>query len=220
MPYTFPSAENANEDGIVAIGGDLHPDTLVDAYSKGIFPWPIDPNYPMTWFSPDPRGVLPVADIHISKSTQRILKKQNFRVEFNTRFEEIIQHCAKVPRKDQTSTWIDNQIIQGYHELYKRELAYSVAVFKEDKLVGGLYGVCLGGFISGESMFHLEDGASKSAIITLSKRLSESGIKYLDTQMVTPVLKSFGAINISRFMFLDYLNQCDFKTPRKKIFLN
>lgn len=203
----FPPVETATEDGLVAIGGDLEIDTLIEAYRQGIFPWPISLDFPLAWFSPNPRGVLIFDEFHLPRSFQKFLKKHSFQVTFNQAFDEVIRQCARIQRKNQPSTWITPDIIKGYEKLFKAGLAYSVEVWNQEQLVGGLYGVSMGNFFSGESMFSKEPNASKFGLMGLVKHLQDRGITWLDTQMVTPVVELFGGKYISREEFLKRLEQ-------------
>lgn len=214
----FPPVEEATEDGLVAIGGDLEIDTLIAAYSRGIFPWPISLDFPLAWFSPDPRGVLDISEIHISKSFEKFLKKNTLEVKFNTSFKEVIKGCAIAPRRGQSSTWITPEIIQGYERLFMDGKAYCVEVWDDKKLVAGLYGVVLGNFISGESMFTKLPNASKLALYSLIKLLEVNGITFLDTQMVTPVVQQFGGKYINRTEFLKRIEKVSWNTPGSHIF--
>ena len=214
----FPSVELADEDGLLAIGGDLEVDTLVTAYQQGIFPWPVSLDLPLAWFSPNPRGILFAEKIHVSKSFSKFLKKNTFKVSFNQAFSEVINLCAISSRKNQSSTWITSDIINGYEKLFKAELAYSVEVWNDDTLIGGLYGVCMGDFVSGESMFTKEDNASKLALYSLMIRLKEKKITWLDTQMVTSVVEGFGGMYISRPEFLQMISKKDWTRKRSEIF--
>lgn len=211
----FPPIEDATEDGLVAVGGDLEVDSLVTAYQQGIFPWPISVELPLAWFSPDPRGVIFLDEIHLPKSFEKFLKKNPFRVTYNQRMKEVILECARVPRKNQPGTWITPDIIKGYEKLHHEGLAYSVEVWNEDTLVGGVYGVTMGEFCSGESMFMKEDNASKVGLWTLLQYLKAKGLRFLDTQMVTSVVEQFGGKYIDREEFLDMLEELDWD---KKIF--
>lgn len=205
--YDFPPIENADEHGLLAIGGDLEPESLLLAYSRGIFPWPINEEYPLAWFSPDPRGVLLTEELHIPSSLRKFLKKAPYEVTFNQQFEAVIKNCALQKRPGQESTWITDELMEAYIQFHKLGYAYSVEVLNKDKkLVGGLYGVNLNTYFSGESMFHLEDNASKIALVALVTKLRELKIPYLDTQMVTPVVESLGGKNIPRKNFIQYLN--------------
>jgi len=219
----FPPVESANEEGLVAVGGDLEVDTLIEAYSKGIFPWPVSTyplnvNLPNTWFSPNPRGILEFDHLHVSRSFIKFLKKTPFKITFNTAFQDVIRECALMIRKDQPGTWITPDIIQAYINLFNIGKAYSVEVWREEQLVGGLYGVVMGTFISGESMFTLEDNASKQGLYTLIHHLHEKGIEWLDTQMVTEVVRHFGGRYIPRPDFIEKLNNVDWAVSREEVF--
>ncbi len=214
----FPAVESANEDGLVAVGGDLEIDTLQVAYQSGIFPWPISLDFPLAWFSPNPRGILVIEEMHLSKSFQKFLKKNTYHVTFNQAFEEVIRQCARALRKDQPSTWITPEIVDGYERLFKKNLAYSVEVWDQEELIAGLYGVSMGDFISGESMFTKYDNASKLALYMLLLRLKDKKIDWLDTQMVTPVVAGFGGKYIPRPTFLQMLQKKDWTRKRNEIF--
>ena len=202
----FPPVEESDEHGLVALGGDLETESLLLAYSKGIFPWPINDEYPLAWFSPDPRGILAYDKLHLSKSFRKFLKKNPYEVKFNTNFEAVILNCAQVKRTDQSSTWITQDIIDAYIRLNLEGYAYSIETYLDERLVGGVYGVCINRFYSGESMFHLEDNASKVALVSLLYMLKQRDIGWLDTQMVTPVVESLGGVEIPRETFLKILD--------------
>ncbi len=219
----FPSVETASEDGLVAVGGDLETDTLLEAYRQGIFPWPVatypmNRDYPHTWFSPDPRGVLDFDKLHIPKSFTKFLKKSPYQVTFNQSFEEVISNCAKMQRKNQPGTWITPDIQSAYRSLFNEGYAYSVEVWNKTELVGGLYGVMISTFVSGESMFTLEDNASKQGLYTLIKHLETQGVSWLDTQMVTEVVKQFGGIYIPRPVFMNRLEHIDWTSEQRNLF--
>ena len=201
----FPSVDQADEHGLLALGGDLELESLLLAYSRGIFPWPISDEYPLAWFSPDPRGILIFDKLHLSKSLKKFLKKNPYEIRFNTNFEAVIMNCAQISRAENQGTWITNDIINGYMNLHKNGFAYSVETYLEDELVGGVYGVCINRFYSGESMFHKADNASKVALIALLYQLKQKDIGWLDTQMVTPVVESLGGVEIPRETFLKML---------------
>ncbi len=209
----FPPVESANEDGLLGLGGDLNVDTLLLAYSKGIFPWPISSFHPIAWFSPNPRGVLCYSDLHIPKSLEKTFKKNKFNISFNQSFPEVIMNCAlshnrKTPQGKKTfETWITNEIVTSYIDLHYAGNAYSVEVWNKDKLVGGLYGVNIGYYFSGESMFYLEDDASKVGLITLMEHLYKKDVHWIDTQMVTPTVKSLGGIDLPRKIFIEWLKE-------------
>lgn len=201
----FPPVEEADEHGLLALGGDLELESLLLAYTQGIFPWPISDEYPLAWFSPDPRGILAFDKLHLSKSLKKFLKKNPYEIRFNTNFEAVIMNCARVKRNDQSSTWITQEIIDAYIEMFKQGFAYSCETYLDNKLVGGVYGVCINRFYSGESMFHLEENASKVALVSLMYMLNQRDIKWLDTQMVTPVVQSLGGIEIPRETYIKML---------------
>ncbi len=203
----FPEVDTADEHGLLAIGGDLEIDSLILAYSQGIFPWPISEEFPLAWFSPNPRGILRFEDLHLPKSFRKFLKKNPFEIKFNHDFENVILNCAQVKRSNQPGTWITAEIIQAYIDLYKQGFAYSSECYLNGKLVGGVYGVCINQFYSGESMFHFEENASKVALVSLMYMLNKNGIHWLDTQMVTPVIKSLGGSEIERDDYLKMLSQ-------------
>lgn len=202
--HIFPSALTANSDGVVAIGGDLDPKRILKAYKQGIFPWFENDDY-LVWWSPDPRMVLFPKKLKISKSTKKILKDDYFKVTFNQSFDEVVDCCAKVKRFGQNGTWITEGLKKAYNLLHKEGHAFSVEVWKDFELVGGLYGIDLGDIFCGESMFGKENNASKIGFIHLIKELSKNGYKLIDCQVPSAHLKSLGAEEISREQFLNYL---------------
>ncbi len=213
----FPPIETADPSGLLALGGDLEVESLVLAYRNGIFPWPISDDYPLAWFSPDPRGILEFDHLKINKRLKRYLKNCPYQITFNKDFDQVIQKCSSTPRSDQSSTWITPEIIQGYHNLFTQQLAYSIEVWDDSQLVGGVYGVCIHGIISGESMFHTKTNASKFALIFLLLLLKRANIEWLDTQMVTPVVESLGGHEIPREEYIQKLKKNPLKT-RSEIF--
>ncbi|MDR1460188.1 MAG: leucyl/phenylalanyl-tRNA--protein transferase [Campylobacteraceae bacterium] len=199
--FSFPNPKEANENGVVAFGGDLNPQRLINAYKNGIFPWPY-PNYPLLWFSPNPRAVLYPNFLHVSRSFRRSLKKYEIRVDTN--FHEVIAFCAKT-RNDKQGTWITDEMIKAYCELFEMGFAHSVESYDDSKeLVGGLYGVCVGNIFCGESMFSLRQDASKAALYALCQKVGEKG-GFIDCQVINTHLKSLGAVEISRDIFLQKL---------------
>jgi leucyl/phenylalanyl-tRNA--protein transferase len=202
--HIFPSASTANNDGVVAIGGDLNPKRILQAYKQGIFPWFERDDY-LVWWSPDPRMVLFPEKLKISKSTKKILKNDCFKVTFNQSFDEVVDCCAKVKRFGQNGTWITDGLKKAYNLLHKEGHAFSVEVWKDFELVGGLYGIDLGDIFCGESMFSKENNASKIGFIHLIKELNKNGYKLIDCQVPSAHLKSLGAEEISRKQFLNYL---------------
>jgi len=199
----FPPVDEA-ENGILAVGGDLHPDRLMLAYRSGIFPW-FNNGDPIVWWSPDPRCVLFPEKLHISRSMKRVLQKENFEVTYNTAFESVISHCKKVPRKGQEGTWITEAMKAAYIDLHRLGHATSIEVWKEDQLVGGMYGVNLGNVFCGESMFSTLSNASKVALITFMKKFQNEGGRLLDCQVYNHHLASLGAEEISREDFLLFI---------------
>lgn len=196
----FPGTIFANVYGIVAIGGEISVDRLLEAYGKGIFPW-YSEDSSILWWSPDPRFVLFTNNLHVSKSMKKVLKSGVFSVTYDTCFEEVIRYCKTHNRKGQDGTWITDEMEMGYIDLHREGFAHSVEVWRDDKLVGGLYGVSLGRVFFGESMFALESNASKFGFITLVNRLKEKGFELIDCQDYTEHLASLGAQSIPRRNF-------------------
>jgi leucyl/phenylalanyl-tRNA--protein transferase len=198
----FPPAWLARSDGLLCIGGDLSPERLLLAYTSGIFPWFSD-GEPILWWSPDPRLVLYPSGINISKSLAKRIRKNLFTVKINTAFDQTIAACAQ-PRKGE-GTWLVEEMIDAYTRLHNLGYAHSIETFRDGQLVGGLYGVCIGGIFFGESMFSFETDASKIALAALAKILNQHGFDLIDCQVTTPHLLSMGAREISRNTFLDIL---------------
>lgn len=199
----FPPVSGA-VDGIVAIGGDLSTERLELAYKSGIFPW-YNEGEPVIWWSPNPRFVLFPDDLKISKSMKSILNKSDFKYTINQNFEQIINNCKTISREGQKDTWITDEMKKAYIQLHKKGLATSVEVWKNNQLVGGLYGVNLGNVFCGESMFTLESNASKFGFINFVLDFKKNGGKLIDCQVYTKHLESLGAKNISREEFLKFL---------------
>ncbi len=201
----FPPAQLANEDGILAIGGDLSFERLLLAYKSGIFPW-YNQGEPIIWYSPDPRMVLFPDKLKVSKSMQQLIRKNEFKVTFNQNFSEVISNCKNIYRAaDQGGTWITDEMQQAYINLHKKGIAKSVEVWNDDVLVGGLYGIDLGTVFCGESMFSKESNTSKLAFVYLVKRLEKENYKLIDCQVYNTHLASLGAEEIPRATFLKYL---------------
>jgi leucyl/phenylalanyl-tRNA--protein transferase len=198
----LPDPSQARDDGLVAVGGDLSVERLLEAYQSGLFPWSANP---ITWWSPDPRGVLQVGAVHVSRSLARTLRQAPYTVTFDQDFSAVIRACASAPRGGATSTWISPQLIEAYEQLAQAGHAHSVECWQEGRLVGGVYGVSVGGFFAGESMFHRADDASKVALVYLDRHLARRGFTLLDCQMVTSVTRSLGATEIPRADYLDRL---------------
>ena len=201
----FPDANQANEDGLLAVGGDLSVERLVLAYENGIFPW-FNEGEQILWWSPDPRFVLFPKELKVSKTLKKEIRKKNFKITFNTAFEEVIDYCANVKRKDQQGTWITNEMRSAYVKLHKQGHAISVEAWQGDNLVGGLYGLSLGKMYFGESMFSIMSNASKVAFVSLVKKLKEEKYTLIDCQVYTEHLESFGARMLKREQFLNLLH--------------
>ena len=193
----FPNSRWASPEGIVAIGGDLSIERLLLAYSKGIFPW-YNEGSEILWWTPDPRFVLFVDDLKISKSMKQVMRSNKFYVTYDTQFEEVIKCCKTLSRAGQDGTWITNEMETAYTNLHHKGYAHSVEVWQEGKLVGGLYGVSIGRMFFGESMFAKVSNASKFGFISLVKSLKVKGFKMIDSQDYTAHLESLGAIEIPR----------------------
>ena len=197
----FPPVDDADEDGLLAIGGDLEVESLLLAYQSGIFPWPMDKKH-LTWFAPPLRAIVRFNQVSINRSLKRALKQFPFELRINTAFAEVIHHCKKVPRKKQKGTWITPAIEEAYRVLHERGFAHSVECFLDNPLVGGIYGVGIGQFFAGESMFHLVPNASKVAFHGLVYHLSSQGGSWMDCQVLNPFIASLGAVEISRNVFM------------------
>lgn len=203
----FPDPSYANGEGLLAIGGDLSPERLLSAYSNGIFPWPHGKEYPLLWFSPDPRTVLLPADFHISRSLKKLLKKCPFEVRFDTAFEQVMQACAAIKRKDEADTWITTEMTEAYTGLHHLGFAHSVECWREGVLRGGLHGISLGAAFFGESLFSYEDNASKVALTALLQQLDAWEFHFVDCQMRTNLVVQFGALEWKRVHFIEMLNK-------------
>lgn len=213
----FPALEFALEEpnGLLAFGGDLSTERLISAYSQGIFPWFSDGD-PYLWWSPDPRGILMLEDFHLSKSLQKSIRKKRFRVTLNNNFRAVINECANVPRKitglgqvGETSdlTWITDDMKEAYERLHDAGVAHSIEVWEQQELVGGLYGVAIGGVFCGESMFHLRTDASKVALYALVQHMQKHCLGFIDCQMGTSHLSSLGCKEIDREAFISLLHR-------------
>ncbi len=200
----FPDPEQADPDGLLAVGGDLSPRRLVAAYSTGVFPWYAE-NSPILWWSTDPRLVLFPDELHVSRSLKRVLNKGVYKITFDTAFEHVIKNCSFSPRPDQDGTWLVREMVESYIEMYNLGLCHSVEAWKDGQLAGGLYGISLGRAFFGESMFFCEPDASKVAFVGLVQALVKWDFLLVDCQQSTSHLKRFGAREISRRTFLDHL---------------
>jgi leucyl/phenylalanyl-tRNA--protein transferase len=194
----FPDPARASEEGLVAIGGDLQPDRLLAAYRRGIFPWSANP---ITWWSPDPRGVIELDRFHVSKSLAKVLRRGVFTLTIDQAFREIVRACA-APGPKRRGSWITEEFIDAYTRLHQLGHAHSVECWSDDQLAGGIYGVTIGGIFAGESMFHRVDNASKAALAHLVQHLRAQGFVLFDIQMVTEATEPLGARWISRREYL------------------
>ena len=199
--FAFPSAELAEEDGLLAIGGDLAPLRLLNAYANGIFPWYRE-GEPILWWSLDPRLIIRPGEMKVSKSLRHTLNSGKFEVRIDTHFRSVMEDCAKTPREGQDGTWITNDILRAYCKLHELGFAHSFETYLDGKLVGGLYGVSIGKAFFGESMFHTVSDASKVAFYHLHQFLKSHDFKLIDCQQETPHLMSLGAYAIPRHDFL------------------
>ncbi len=200
----FPPPDLAEEDGLLAVGGDLSEKRLLMAYSMGIFPWYSDGS-PILWWSPDPRLVLLPADLRVSRSLRHTIKKGVYKVTMDKAFDQVIQACASVRGRKNEGTWITGEMMDSYGRLHHSGFAHSVESWEEGELVGGLYGVSLGGAFFGESMFTRKADASKVAFVALVRRLLEWNFRLIDCQVRTQHLISLGAIEIPRAEFMTML---------------
>lgn len=212
----FPDPRRSMAEGLVAIGGKLDVGTLYHAYARGIFPWP-QPELPMLWFSPEERGVLIFDEMKIPRRWRAMLKDRGgLRFTRDEAFRRVVEACRKQPRPGQDGTWILPEMVEAYENFHAAGFARSYEVWRGEELVGGLYGVFVEGAFSGESMFHLEDDASKRALHFAVESLRAEGLKWMDTQMVTPVVENFGGRLIPRDEYLKMLRETQRKwnSPR------
>ena len=200
--WVFPPVQDADQDGRVAVGGDLKPGTLLAAYRHGLFPMPLGRRSRIAWWSPDPRGVLLLDGLHISRSLARSMR--SFEIRINTSFESVMLACGDPSRPH---GWINSEILTAYQRLHRLGWAHSVETWYEDELVGGLYGVCIGGLFAGESMFHHRTDASKAALVGLVEQMTLAGNQpengLIDVQWLTPHLATLGIIEIPREEYLE-----------------
>lgn len=202
-PWAFPDPSQADEIGVVAIGGDLEPGTLLDAYRSGLFPMHLDRGRTLAWWSPDPRGILPLDGLRVSRSLRRSCRR--FEIRVDSAFDEVVSRCADPSRPH---GWINAEIRDAYARLHELGWAHSVEAWSHDDgaLAGGLYGVCIGGLFAGESMFHRRTDASKVALTALVDLLREDGVdRLLDVQWATDHLRSLGAVDVPRNDYIDRL---------------
>jgi leucyl/phenylalanyl-tRNA--protein transferase len=209
--FSFPPVNHAlvEPNGLLAVGGDLHPRRIINAYSQGIFPW-FSENDPLMWWSPNPRTIINCCDLRINRTLRKALKKSPYQVTLNTAFDQVIKQCANAPFRTD-GTWILPEMQQAYINLHKLGYAHSIEVWqtldtdvlKANKtLVGGLYGIAINGFFSGESMFYSKANASKFALVALNHLLTSLDVDFIDCQLLNPFLADMGAIEISRDDFI------------------
>lgn len=199
----FPNPNLADAEGLVAVGGDLSVPRLLLAYRSGIFPWTVNP---ITWWSPDPRAIFELEQFHVPRSLRRVLRREMFRVTSDQAFRAVMEGCA-APAPGRRSTWIEPEFIEAYTRLHEEGHAHSFECWAGDRLVGGIYGVALGGFFAGESMFHRASNASKVALCHLVEHLRSRHFALFDIQMLTPVTRQLGGVTIPRKEYLRRLAQ-------------
>jgi leucyl/phenylalanyl-tRNA--protein transferase len=202
----FPDPSYAEPEGLLAVGGDLSAERLLTAYATGIFPW-FSEEDPILWWSPDPRCVIYPSEVKVSKSMRQVFRKEAFSCTLDHDFGTVIRNCKKTPRKEQDGTWITSDMVKAYEALHKLGYAHSVEVWQDGKIVGGLYGISLGGTFFGESMFSLVSNASKVAFISLLDHLDALSFDIIDCQVPNPHLKSLGARTIPREQFTKVLHR-------------
>ncbi|HOX56972.1 MAG TPA: leucyl/phenylalanyl-tRNA--protein transferase [Candidatus Paceibacterota bacterium] len=199
----FPSPRMADEEGLVAVGGDLSVERLLLAYRSGIFPWTVDP---ITWWSPNPRAIFELDGLHVSRSLARVIRKGIFQVTIDRAFQRVMRGCA-APARGRRGTWISPEFIAAYTQLHVQGHAHSLECWQGPRLVGGIYGVTVGGLFAGESMFHRASNASKVAVFHLIEHLRRQGFALFDIQMLTPITAQLGGIAIPREEYLGRLAQ-------------
>ena len=202
----FPNPSDATNEGLVAAGGDLETDTLLEAYRQGIFPWPVAGIKPMLWFCPPERAILDFKRLHVARSLAKISKRAPFRLSIDEDFAAGISACAATPRAHERGTWITRQMIRAYCRFHEEGHAHSVEAWEGTELVGGLYGVDVDGVFTGESMFYRRPYASKLALLFLIEHLAARGLDWIDIQVLTPHMEALGAHVISREAFLRRLS--------------
>jgi leucyl/phenylalanyl-tRNA--protein transferase len=197
----FPDPRTASPEGIVAIGGDLHPESILAAYRQGIFPWPVE-KLPLLWFSPPERGVLDFGELHVPRSLRRARQRTTLQFSIDRAFPAVIAACAESPRPGQHGTWITPAVVAAYTRLSRMGIAHSVEAWREGRLVGGVYGVDIDGAFAAESMFYVEENASKLALLHLVECLKVVGLDWIDIQTLTPHMERLGAKAVGREAFL------------------
>jgi leucyl/phenylalanyl-tRNA--protein transferase len=211
---TFPNPEEAEPNGLLAVGGDLSVERLIQAYTHGIFPW-FGSGEPLMWWSPPERAIFLPKQEYFSKRTKRALKQIPFEIRMDTAFEQVINQCSEISRSGQVGTWITPEMIIAYTELHNIGLAHSIETYLDNRLIGGLYGISLGAAFFGESMFNLADYASRAAFATLCKNVWSWGFHFIDGQLPNENLHSLGAVTIPRRVFLERLESA-LKEPARQ----
>lgn len=201
----LPDVNLSEPDGLLALSVDISPELLIKAYKKGIFPWPSNEHF-ISWYSLNPRMIVYLNNVKISHSLKRVIKSGKFTVKFDSNFKRVIMNCALINEKRHGSTWINNKIINSFCTLHEMGYAHSVETYFGNKLVGGLYGICIGKYFCGESMFYLMPDASKMAFYYLVEQLKKWNFYFIDAQQPTPHLKSWGGWEISRNEFTELLH--------------
>jgi leucyl/phenylalanyl-tRNA---protein transferase len=202
----FPDPRTASPEGIVAIGGDLHPESILAAYRQGIFPWPVE-KLPLLWFSPPERGILEFANLHIPRSLEQARRRTGFRFTIDRAFAPVITACAETRRPGQHGTWITPAVVAAYTRLHRMGIAHSAEAWDGERLVGGVYGVDIDGAFAAESMFYTDANASKLALLHLIERLAAAGLDWVDIQTLTPHMERLGARAVAREGFLVMLQK-------------
>lgn len=213
LNYLFPHPSFATKEGLLAWGGDLSIERLLSAYTKGIFPW-FNPGDPILWWSPNPRLVLFPKDIKITQSLRKSMK--HFEIRFDENFEMVMRLCRDIRLEKGQNSWIFDEMIEAYKSLHVKGFAHSVECYHQGKLVGGLYGLYLGGMFCGESMFSIQKDASKAALVALCEKVISLNGDFIDCQLPTPHLKSMGAVEMSRDVFLEMIQKTLEKSAHKE----
>lgn len=199
----FPDPRTADAEGLVGVGGDFSVERLLLAYRSGIFPWTANP---ITWWSPDPRAIFELEGFHVSRSLARVIRQGIFRTTMDRAFRQVMEGCSE-PSLGRRTTWITAEFISAYTELHRDGHAHSLECWEGERLAGGIYGVSIGGFFAGESMFHRASNASKLALYYLIEHLRKAGFLLFDIQMLTPITKQLGGVEISRAEYLNRLKR-------------
>ncbi|MDO4550191.1 MAG: leucyl/phenylalanyl-tRNA--protein transferase [Planctomycetia bacterium] len=202
----FPHPKTASEEGLLAFSRDINTEMILDAYAHGIFPWPNGENEPIFWWSPHERAIFEMDDFHIPRRLRQTLRSGKFRVTADKAFSRVMEGCAYTYRRGEDGTWITKDIFREYKNLYEMGVAHSVEVWEKEVLVGGVYGVSLGGFFAGESMFFLKRDASKVALAHLMAHLKKRGFTLFDAQITNPHLEQFHILNVSQEEYLERLS--------------